>query len=113
VTLIEPRQKRAAFLTTVCALLKLQDVNVVEATIDAKHPLVELAGQFDCILMRAVTDPLKAKGLAALLLKLSGLIVIWGSELQAARAGPQFAVHRYRIPRTDITHALLLARRTT
>jgi 16S rRNA (guanine527-N7)-methyltransferase len=109
-TLIEPRAKRAAFLTTVCALLELQGVAVVEATVSLKHLPADLARKFSCVLMRAVTEPQKAKALAASLLGADGgRIVIWGSEQQADRAGTEFVVHRYRIPGWNSAPALLVA----
>jgi 16S rRNA (guanine527-N7)-methyltransferase len=108
ITMIEPRQKRAAFLTTVCALIKIQGVEIVEATIDPKHPPAALAGRFDCVLTRAVAEPQAAKGVASPLLRSGGLLVIWASEHQAASAGPGFTVRRYRIPYTELRHALLV-----
>jgi len=109
-TLIEPREKRAAFLTTVCALLKLEGVAVVEATVSIQHIPIDLARRFRCVLMRAVSEPQKAMALAAPLLSAGGgRIVIWGSEQQADRAGTEFVVHRYRIPGSSIAPALLVA----
>jgi 16S rRNA (guanine527-N7)-methyltransferase len=109
-TLIEPRQKRAAFLTTVCALLKLQNVEIIAANVDPKRTPTELVGRFDAVLIRAVADPQVAQAIAAPLLKADGMIVIWASSQQAAGAGPEFSVHPYRIPATDVTHALLIRR---
>lgn len=109
-TLIEPRQKRAAFLTTVCALLRLQNADVVETKVDPKRMPTELVGRFDAVLLRAVADPQVAKDLAAPLLKTGGTLVIWASLQQAAGAGPEFVVHTYCIPMTDLTHALLVWR---
>ena len=111
-TLIEPRQKRAAFLSTVCALLALESVTVVEARVSLKHPPEDLAGKFDCVLMRAVSEPEKARALAAPLLSPGGRIVIWVSEQQADRAKAEFAVRRYRIPGANMAYALLIARAT-
>ncbi len=108
-TLIEPREKRAAFLTTVCGLLKLQGLTVVEATLSTRHLPSDLAGRFGCVLMRAVTDPQEARVLAAPLLVGGGRIVIWVSEHQAEHLGSEFAVHRYRIPGTNIALALAVA----
>jgi 16S rRNA (guanine527-N7)-methyltransferase len=112
VTLIEPRQKRAAFLTTVCALLELESVTVVEATLSLRHLPRDLAGRFDSVLMRAVTEPEKARALAAPLLSPGGRIVIWVSEQQADHAGKGFVISRYRIPGTNMAYALLVARAT-
>lgn len=107
-TLIEPRQKRAAFLTTVCALLRIKNTEVVESTVDPKHPPVGLISRFDRVLMRAVAEPRKAKSIAVPLLSAGGGLVIWASAAQAVSAGPEFAVHGYRIPQTNVTHALLV-----
>lgn len=107
-TLIEPRQKRAAFLAAVCGLLKITDTAIVESVIDPKHPPGDLVSRFDRVLMRAVADPQKARTLALPLCAPSGWVVIWASEAQAANAGPDFAVHRYRIPQTEMAHALLV-----
>ncbi|MEW6682364.1 MAG: 16S rRNA (guanine(527)-N(7))-methyltransferase RsmG [Nitrospirota bacterium] len=112
-TLIEPRQKRAAFLTTVCALLKLERVTVVETTISLKQMPTDLGHRFDCVLMRAVTEPRMAKALAVPLLASGGRVVIWASREQADRAGAGFVVHRYHLPETNIASALLVARTTT
>lgn len=109
-TLIEPRQKRAAFLTTVCALLKLHDIAIVEATIDSKRVPHDLSERFDAVLMRAVAEPRSAKDLAVPLVKPGGIIVIWASTQQAERADAGFSVRTYRIPQTDITHALMVWR---
>jgi 16S rRNA (guanine527-N7)-methyltransferase len=109
-TLIEPRQKRAAFLTTVCALLKVQNTDIVEVNVAPKRTPTGLVGRFDAVLMRAVADPQVAKDLAAPLLKAGGMIVIWASSQQAAGVGPAFAVHSYCIPTTNLTHALLVWR---
>lgn len=110
-TLIEPREKRAAFLTTVFGLLGLQGVTVVEATVSGKRPSKELINRFPCVLTRAVGDPLKTKALAAPLVTKGGLFVMWASKEQAARAS-EFVARRYRVPYTDLTHALLLWRKT-
>ncbi len=107
-TLIEPRQKRAAFLATMCGLLKVTDTEIVEVTVDPKHPPGELINRYDCVLMRAVADPQKARTLGMPLCQPGGRVAIWASAAQAANAGPEFAVHRYRIPQTDITNALLV-----
>jgi len=109
-TLIEPRQKRAAFLTTVCAQLKVQNADIVEVNVDPKRTPTELVGRFDAVLMRAVADPRVARDLAAPLLKSGGRVVIWASSQQAAGAGSEFSIHAYRIPATDLTHALLVWR---
>jgi 16S rRNA (guanine527-N7)-methyltransferase len=108
-TLIEPRQKRVAFLTTVCALINLQSVEILEVTIDPKRPPVELTDRFDAVLMRAVTEPELARNLAAPLLKAGGMVVIWASSQQAAGVGHKFSVHTYQIPATNLTHALLVS----
>lgn len=107
-TLIEPRQKRAAFLTTVCALLKVQNTEIVESTVDPKHPPVDLINRFDRVLMRAVAEPRKAKNMAAPLFRPGGWLAVWASVAQAVNAGPEFAVYNYRIPQTNLTHALLV-----
>ncbi len=107
-TLIEPRQKRAAFLTTICALLEFQTTDIVEVNVDPKRMPTEVIGRFDAVLIRAVADPQVAQALAAPLLKAGGMIVIWVSSQQAAGAGPEFSVYTYRIPATDLTHALLV-----
>jgi 16S rRNA (guanine527-N7)-methyltransferase len=109
-TLIESRQKRAAFLTTVCALLKLQDTAIVEAAIDSKRLPHDLVGRFDAVLMRAVAEPRSAKDLAVPLVKPGGIVVIWASTQQAEYADAMVSVRRYRIPETDITHALMVWR---
>ncbi|MFZ5876846.1 MAG: 16S rRNA (guanine(527)-N(7))-methyltransferase RsmG [Nitrospirota bacterium] len=109
-TLIEPRQKRAAFLTTVCALLKLQDIAIVEETMDLRRQVPDLVGRFDAVLMRAVAEPRSAKDLALPLVKPGGMVVIWVSTQQAGHADTGFLVHTYRIPETDLTHALLIWR---
>jgi 16S rRNA (guanine527-N7)-methyltransferase len=108
-TLIEPREKRAAFLTTVCALLKLQGLTVVEATLSAKHLPSDLEGRFRGVVMRAVTQPQEARVLATPLLTAGGRIVIWVSEQQVEDLGSEFAVHRYRIPGTNVARALAVA----
>jgi 16S rRNA (guanine527-N7)-methyltransferase len=107
-TLIEPRQKRAAFLTTVCALLKVQNMDIVEINVDPKRTPPGLVGRFDAVLMRAVADPQVAKDLATPLLKAGGMIVIWASSQQAACVGAEFSVHTYHIPTTEVAHALLI-----
>lgn len=107
-TLIEPRQKRAAFLTTVCALLKIPNTEIVESTVDPKHPPVDLANRFDRVLMRAVAEPQKARSMALPLCNPGGWVVIWASTAQAVNAGSEFAVHTYRIPHTNLTHVLLI-----
>ncbi|MFZ5861781.1 MAG: 16S rRNA (guanine(527)-N(7))-methyltransferase RsmG [Nitrospirota bacterium] len=109
-TLIEPRQKRAAFLTTVCALLKLQDVTVVEETVGPKRRSTHLAGRFDAVVMRAVAEPRSAKDLALPLVNPGGTVVIWASKQQAEHVDSGFSVRTYRIPETDLIHALLLWR---
>lgn len=112
-TLIEPRQKRAAFLITVCALLKLERVTVVETTISLKQVPADLGHRFGCVLMRAVTEPRIATALAVPLLTAGGRVVIWVSGQQADRAGTGFVIHRYHLPGTNIAPALLVVRTTT
>lgn len=107
-TLIEPRQKRAAFLTTVCALIKLRDVEIIETRVGPKYLPADLSARFACVVMRAVADPSRAAKLAGPLLKPGGRIVVWASQQQAGESGTAFSVYRYRIPRTNITHALLI-----
>jgi 16S rRNA (guanine527-N7)-methyltransferase len=109
-TLIEPRQKRAAFLTTICALLQLEHVAIVEETIEPRHLGRDLAHQFDAVVMRAVKDSRTAKDLAVPLVKPGGKIVVWASTQQAEHASAGFHVLTYRIPETDITHALMVWR---
>jgi 16S rRNA (guanine527-N7)-methyltransferase len=109
-TLIEPRQKRAAFLTTICALLDFRDTAIVEATIDSRHVPQDLVKRFDAVLMRAVTDPRSAKELAVPLVKPGGMVAIWASTQQAECAEAGFSVRTYRIPATNIVHALMVWR---
>lgn len=109
VTLIEPREKRAAFLTTVGALLALQNLTIVEAALSRAHPRPDLAGRFGCVVMRAVSEPREARLLASPLLAEGGRIVIWVSEQQGEHLGREFTIHRYRLPGTDVSRALAIA----
>jgi 16S rRNA (guanine527-N7)-methyltransferase len=109
VTLIEPREKRAAFLTTISALLKLQNLTVVEATLSRTPPGRDLAGRFGCVVMRAISEPREARLLAFPLLATGGRIVIWVSEQQAEHLGREFTIHRYRLPGTTVSRALAIA----
>ena len=108
-TLIEPRQKRAAFLLHVCGVLGLPGVQVVEATIMAANPPPEYAGRFDCVVVRAVADPVEAIRLARPLLRQGGKVVIWISEWQAAQIAGQYEIVSYRLPESTMTNALLIA----
>jgi len=111
-TLIEPRQKRAAFLLHVCGVLGLPNIQVAEATIMADRPPPEYAGRFDCVVMRAVADPVEAVRLARPLLRPGGKVIVWVSEWQAAQlsgqGSGQYELISYQIPESMITSALLL-----
>ncbi|MBI3607656.1 MAG: 16S rRNA (guanine(527)-N(7))-methyltransferase RsmG [Nitrospirae bacterium] len=108
-TLIEPRQKRAAFLLHVCGVLGLSGVQVVEETIAADCPSPEYAGRFDRVLMRAVADPIEAVRLARPLLRSGGKVIVWISEWQAAQLSGQYEIISYRIPESTMMSALLVA----
>jgi 16S rRNA (guanine527-N7)-methyltransferase len=108
-TLIEPRQKRAAFLLHICGVLGLPNIQVVEATIMADRPPPEYTGRFDRIMMRAVADPIEAVRLASPLLRKGGKVIVWISEWQAAQLSGQYEIVSYRLPESTITNALLIA----
>ncbi len=108
-TLIEPRQKRAAFLLHVCGVLGLSGVQVVEETIGADSPPPEYAGRFDRVLMRAVADPIEAVRLARPLLRQEGKVAVWISEWQAAQLVGQDEIISYQVPESSMTSALLIA----
>jgi len=113
-TLIEPRQKRAAFLLHVCGVLGLSGVQVIETTIAADRPSSECVGRFDCVVMRAVADPVEAVRLARPLLRPAGKVIVWISEWQAAQlsgqGSGQYELISYQIPESTMTSALLVAR---
>lgn len=108
-TLIEPRQKRAAFLLHMCGTLGLSNLRVLDHTVNPTRRTEDhTAGRFDWVLLRAVADPSTAVGLAKPLLRPSGRIVVWVSEQQAAEAPADSEILRYRIGEAGHHSALLV-----
>lgn len=104
-TLIEPRQKRAAFLLHISGTLGLAGVTVMDRAADSRE-----AARFDWILMRAVADPTAAGVLAAPLLRPQGRMVLWLSEQQAESMGGAGEVLRYCIGSSYRSTLVVVAR---
>ncbi|MCG8604215.1 16S rRNA (guanine(527)-N(7))-methyltransferase RsmG, partial [bacterium] len=83
-TLLDSRRVKSLFLRKVVRILSFSGIEVVcdRAEVSARQP--ELAGKYDVVLARAVTDLVRLYGLAHPFLKSQGrLIAIKGSSLEA------------------------------
>lgn len=107
-TLVEPRQKRAAFLLHLCGTLGLTDIQVVEEAITANHCPPRYRQRFSRVLMRAVAEPSQSAEMARPLLCPSGKVIIWSSDRQAARFQGSVERIHYAIPGTQLTSSLLV-----
>jgi 16S rRNA (guanine527-N7)-methyltransferase len=108
-TLIEPRQKRAAFLLTLCGVLGISGVQVVSETVSPERPApADLAGRYLRVLARAVADPIEVLRLARPLLCRGGQAAVWVSTWQADQFGEEYERVVYTIPGTTIFRTLLI-----
>lgn len=86
ITLLEPRAKRAAFLSRVAKKLELENVSVIKAS--ARGPgAASLAASAGTVLMRAVAEPQISLALGLPLLRCGGQILLY--EGRSARPTPE------------------------
>ena len=120
VVLLEPRAKRAAFLTLAARRLALENTTVVKAS--ARGPAAGfLAGEAGTVLIRAVAPPDVAFQLGLPLLRSGGWLALYegraaqatARDLRAARAagGGKVAVRRVRVPGLAAVRHIWLVRK--
>jgi len=82
-TLVEPSQKRAAFLRTVCGALRHRGVKVAASPIETLASGIGYQERFDHVLVRALALPPKRFGILASLLGPQGEILLFRGQKQA------------------------------
>ncbi len=78
VTLIESRQRRVSFLSTVVRELGLRDIEIMHLRLQSGRVPAELERRFDAVVMRCAGDPTDVMPLALELTKTGGLVVASG-----------------------------------
>ena len=79
-TLVEPSQKKAAFLRTACGTLKLNGVKILTDTMEAVANGIEHQGAYDHLLVRALTLSSRRLEILARLLGRHGDILLFQSR---------------------------------
>jgi len=122
-TLLDAQEKRARFLTELCALLDLRDVNILHARAEesAKNP--EQRGRFDVAVARAVAGLSVLSELCLPFVTPGGMFIAMKAvnsddEIVSARSaietlgGEVDSIRDYNIPGTDILHRAVVIRKT-
>jgi 16S rRNA (guanine527-N7)-methyltransferase len=95
-TLLEARERRASFLSTVVRELGLSGLTVVRGRAESVAP--EYRGAFDVVVMRCAGDPVRLMSIAARLVKAGGHVVASGPPQPGALARGEWVVVEGRRP---------------
>jgi 16S rRNA (guanine527-N7)-methyltransferase len=91
-TLLEPRQKKAAFLHAVCGQLGLQGVSILPERLEALAQQPKHQGGYDILTSRALKVSGLMSELASSLLRANGQLVLWTAQ------GDGHLLHEHKSP---------------